>query len=109
MELKNKTIVITGGSGGFGFSLAKLFVNKGSRVIIIGRNKSKLDDAVRILGNNAKGYSADVSKLEEIQKVADSLDGADVLINGAGIWIEGQITDNTEREISDAIDINLKG
>ncbi|MFH0749446.1 MAG: SDR family oxidoreductase [Candidatus Gottesmanbacteria bacterium] len=109
MKLKDKTVVITGGSDGLGFSLAKLFINKGSNVFIIGRDKNKIENAVKSLGNNVKGSSADVSKLNEIQKIADDLERVDVLINAAGIWIEGSVIDNTEKEISDAIDINLKG
>jgi len=109
MDLKDKNVVITGGSDGLGFSLAKLFVNKGSKVYIIGRDKTKLNEATKILGNNAKGYSANVSKLEEIQKVADEIGSIDILINNAGIWIEGSLVDNSENEISNAIDTNLKG
>lgn len=109
MELKDKNVVITGGSDGLGLSLAKLFVSKGSSVCIIGRDKNKIENAVKSLGENAKGYSADVSKLNEIQKVADEMEHLDVLINAAGIWIEGPVVDNSEKEISDAIDINLKG
>lgn len=109
MELKDKTIVITGGSDGLGFALAKQFVSKGSRVVIIGRDKKRLDKAVTELGEVAKGYIADVSNLKQIQSVADNFKEVDVLINNAGIWIEGQVADNTEEEISRAIDINLKG
>jgi 3-oxoacyl-[acyl-carrier protein] reductase len=105
MDLKDKVVVITGGSDGLGFALAESLVSKGSRVHIIGRN----ENAVKTLGENAKGYSADVSKLEEIQKIADDIGGADVLINAAGVWVEGSVTDNTEKEISNAIDTNLKG
>lgn len=109
MQLKDKTVVITGGSDGLGFSLAKLLVSKGSKVVIIGRDKDRIDKAVRELGEASKGYIADVSNLKQIQSVADKLKEVDVLINNAGIWIEGQIVDNTEEEISQAIDINLKG
>ena len=109
MQLKDKTVVITGGSDGLGLSLAKQFVSKGSKVIIIGRNKDRLDKAVNELGEEVKSYVADVSNLKQLQSVADSLKEVDVLINNAGIWIEGQIADNAEEEISQAIDINLKG
>jgi len=109
MKLKNKTVVITGGSDGLGFSLAKQFIGKGSKVYILGRNKTKLDGAVKRLGKNAQGFVADVSKLNEVQKVADEIGQTDILINNAGVWIEGTISQNSEKEISDSIDINLKG
>lgn len=109
MDLVNKVVIITGGSDGLGFSLAKLFISKGSKVHIIGRDKNRLENAVKTLGKNAKGYSADVSKLDEIQKVADDIGNVDVLINAAGVWIEGSVVDNTEKEVNDAVDTNLKG
>lgn len=109
MKLKDKVIVITGGSDGLGLSLARLFISKGSNVRIIGRDKNKLENTVKILGKKAKGYSVDVSKLDEIQKVADEVEHVDVLINAAGIWVEGSVIENTEKEISAAIDTNLKG
>lgn len=109
MDLKDKVVVITGGSDGLGLSLAKLFTSKGSKVHIIGRDNNKLDKVVKTLGDNSKGYPANVGNLNEIQRVADEIGSVDVLINNAGIWIEGSIIDNSEEEISDAIDTNLKG
>ena len=46
MRLKNKTALITGGNSGIGFETARLFVAEGAKVIITGRNKVKLDQAV---------------------------------------------------------------
>ena len=43
MNLKNKTILITGGASGIGLKAAKQFLNLGARVIITGRNQQKLD------------------------------------------------------------------
>jgi len=109
MNLKNKTVVITGGSDGLGFSLAKAFVAKGSKVCVLGRTKSKIDTAVKKLGEKATGYVADVSNLAEVQKVANKIGNVDCLINNAGVWIEGIVTDNSGKKISEAIDVNLKG
>jgi uncharacterized protein len=109
MKLKDKIIVITGGSDGLGFVLAKQFAGYGSKVCIIGRNKNNVGKALKSLGENARGFVADVSKLSEVQKVADKIGKSDILINNAGVWLEGSISQNTEKEISDAIDINLKG
>ena len=46
MKISNNSILITGGSAGIGFEIAKLFSEKGNRVLITGRNKEKLEKAV---------------------------------------------------------------
>ena len=109
MNLKNKTVVITGGSDGLGFSLTKKFSDAGAQVHIVARDKTKLDKAVKLVGKGVVSYVADVSNLGEIQRVAEEIGKTDVLVNNAGVWIEGSIIDNSEEEISSAIDINLKG
>jgi uncharacterized protein len=109
MNLKNTTVVITGGSDGLGLALAKAFIAKGAEVHIIGLDKTRLDNALKELGNQASGYTADVTNLEAMQTVAQAIGPVDILINNAGIWLEGLVTDNSGTEISRLIDVNLKG
>ncbi len=109
MNLKNKIVVITGGSDGLGLSLTQKFSNAGAKVHIIARDKTKLDKAVENFGNKVVAHIADVSIFNEVQKVAEEIGDIDILINNAGVWIEGSILDNSHEEISNAIDINLKG
>ena len=109
MKLQDKNIVITGGSEGLGFSLAKKMIEKGANVHILARTEEKVDQAVAKLGDKAMGHIVDISKLSEVEKVASQIESVDVLINNAGVWLEGSIADNTGEEISNAIDTNLKG
>ncbi len=109
MQLKNKSVVITGGSDGLGFSLAKVLSAKGALVNLIARDKKKLDSAVKELGSNANGFVADVSNWQEIERVAQKIESIDILINNAGVWIEGSLLDCEIARIDQAIDINLKG
>jgi uncharacterized oxidoreductase len=48
MNLKDNTVLITGGATGIGLSLVKEFVNAGNEVIICGRRKDKLDEAKKL-------------------------------------------------------------
>lgn len=109
MQLKNKKIVITGGSDGLGFSLAKAFITKGALISLIARNKDKLDFVVNQLGPNATGFVADVSSYQAIKKVAEKIGTIDILINNAGVWLEGSLIDNKVASIDQVIDTNLKG
>jgi NADP-dependent 3-hydroxy acid dehydrogenase YdfG len=109
MQLKNKTIVITGGSDGLGYSLAKKCLTEGALVNIIGHDPEHVDQAVKKLGSSAKGFVADVTNYQQMQSVADQFATVDILINNAGIWIEGSILNNSETKIARALDVNLKG
>jgi NAD(P)-dependent dehydrogenase (short-subunit alcohol dehydrogenase family) len=59
--LKNKNIVIIGGTTGLGLSAAKAFVANGANVVVIGRSEESVDEAKKILGNNAIAISADAT------------------------------------------------
>ncbi|MDO8515157.1 MAG: SDR family oxidoreductase [bacterium] len=109
MELKGKNILITGGSSGLGFSLAQKLIGRGCLVKIIGRSQENLNEAAKKINSpNFEALQCDVSKYIEVQKVVSGLD-VDVLINNAGVWLEGTVDNNDPIKISETIDINLKG
>jgi NAD(P)-dependent dehydrogenase (short-subunit alcohol dehydrogenase family) len=59
--LKNKNIVIIGGTTGLGLSAAKAFVTNGANVVVVGRNAESVDEAKKILGNGAEAISGDAA------------------------------------------------
>ena len=59
--LKNKNIVIIGGTTGMGFSAAKAFVANGANVVVVGRNNDSVAEAKKILGKNSEAISADAA------------------------------------------------
>jgi len=88
MDVKNTSILITGGSLGIGKETAKRLVSKGANVVITGRNKERLELAANETG--AIPLVFDISDLETIpEKAAECLNllggKIDVLINNAGI------------------------
>jgi NADP-dependent 3-hydroxy acid dehydrogenase YdfG len=103
MQLQGKVAVITGGTQGLGLSITKELVSKGCIVHVIARNidDSKIEDA--------KLHQADVSSYEDMVKVAKEIGSCNILINNAGVWLEGSIENNSVEDISKTIDINLKG
>jgi len=89
MNLKGKTILITGGGSGIGLEAAKQFLAIGAKVIITGRNQSKLDDAVKsyptlIAIQSDAGNEEDASAL--FYKIRE-LGGIDILYNNAGVGV----------------------
>jgi 3-oxoacyl-[acyl-carrier protein] reductase len=87
MELKNKRILVTGGSLGIGKAAAQVLVGAGAKVMITGRNPARLEKAAKETG--AMAFAADASNEKDVERtygaVKEQLGGLDVLINNAGI------------------------
>ncbi len=113
MKLSNRTILITGGTSGIGFELAKQLLSRGNQVIVTGREQSRLDQAKRSLPG-VHTLVSDVSDPKAIitlcSTVIASFPSLNVLINNAGIM--RKISVHQERSLDDLtreIDINLSG
>ena len=98
--IEGKTCLITGGSDGIGYAAARELARLGARVVIVGRNAAKTDDAVRRItaetGNPAVDrLLADLSSQREVRRLAaealERLPRLDVLLNNAGaIFLSNQ-------------------
>jgi NADP-dependent 3-hydroxy acid dehydrogenase YdfG len=62
-KLENKVAVITGGTSGMALATAKLFVEEGAYVFITGRDKARLDKAVKGIGKDVTGVLGDAANL----------------------------------------------
>jgi uncharacterized oxidoreductase len=87
MELKGKTILITGGTAGIGLEATKQFLANGAKVIITGRNQEKLDAAKKLLPALI-AIKSDVANADDAQLLFNKireLGGIDILYNNAGV------------------------
>ncbi len=114
--MKDKVVIITGGSSGIGKALAEVFGLNGSQVLITGRNKDELDDAVRELskkGITVHGLQADVSIEADNKMMAEEalklFGKIDVLINNAGIGMRALFEELDLGVIRQIMDINFFG
>ena len=87
MKTSQNTVLITGGSAGIGFEIAKLLSAKGNHVIITGRNKKRLEEAASQL-RHVTAIVSDVSRSEDVEQLVDVLYNnfprLNVVINNAG-------------------------
>src|SRR6188474_1577109 len=63
-QLKNKNIVIIGGTTGIGLSAAKAFIAEGAKVVVVGRNPDSVAEAKKIVGKDAEALAADATHPE---------------------------------------------
>jgi NAD(P)-dependent dehydrogenase (short-subunit alcohol dehydrogenase family) len=113
LKLAGKVAIITGGSRGIGFEIAKTFSQNGATVIITSKNSQQLQNAADKLTNTIS-ISADIRKEEEVknvvEKTIEKFGKLDILINNAGIFPKiKQMHEISEVEWNDVLDINLNG
>lgn len=107
--MKNKVILITGGTSGVGLEAASFFLEKGNSVIVLGRNTTKLNFLHSKYNKTLTSYSCDIKNYTEVSKVFNQINNIDILINNASIFKSKPFIQFTPEEINDIIDINLKG
>lgn len=105
-----KTILITGGSDGLGKALAQELA-KDNKVVIIATNEERLKEAAKEL--NCEHFVCDISdhkQVEEtINKIIAKFGTIDILINNAGILVQGELEFNSCEEIQRLVEVNLLG
>lgn len=113
-RLDNKISLVTGGSKGIGFGIAKALAEAGSDVVLLARNKSDLEkarDALSQTGRRIWIYSFDMSEVDKIDEMFDRIikdtEGLDVLVNNAGGTRRGPAETLTLEDWNFIINLNM--
>jgi NAD(P)-dependent dehydrogenase (short-subunit alcohol dehydrogenase family) len=111
--------IVTGGSRGIGFAIARAILRGGGRVMITGRDDRRLQEAVHSLGklvrdsSRAAGTVVDVRDRAGIERLIDDtarrFGGIDTLVNNAGVGVFTEVSAMTDDEWADVIETNLTG
>lgn len=112
MILKDKIIIITGSSKGFGRALAIFFIKEGAKVILSSNNKSELKKSAQELSTDF--FEADVTKPSDLDNlgkyVFDKYNSIDIWINNAGIQIAPQPVENVDpKDMRRLLEVNFFG
>src|SRR5690606_31819502 len=98
-HVKDKVVVVTGGSSGIGFATVNMMARAGAKVAIVARDKEKLAETVKEIreaGGQAWSYSADLSEIAAcdrvVKEIQDELGPIDILVNNAGRSIRRSIS-----------------
>lgn len=115
MELKNKTVLITGGTAGIGLEAVKQFLKEGSKVIITGRDQIRLDKikqqfpTIVIIKSDVANEVDAISLFQQVEK----LGGIDILYNNAGVLkLSSNLGIKSDSHLADAqyeMDVNYFG
>jgi glucose 1-dehydrogenase len=115
-ELEGKVAIVTGGNTGIGQAVVVALAAQGAKVVIdyVSNEQATraLEQKLTGLGETAVAVEADVSKLEDLQRMVDtavsSFGRLDVLVNNAGIETRTSVLDTTEDQYEKVLAINLK-
>lgn len=109
-------VLVTGAAGGIGGACVERFLESGAHVFAAGRRSATLSEMLEKLGDaaaRAHPIEADVTKVADCERmVATTVEAAgrlDVLVNSAGVWVEGPSESMAEADWDHVIDVNLKG
>ncbi len=114
--MRNKIVIITGSSSGLGKAIAKEMANAGAKVVLNGRNEKKLIDTYNeFLNQNFEviAVSGDVSNPNDCEKIIQTTlehyKQIDVLINNAGVSMQGTLEEVNIDVFKKVIDVNYLG
>lgn len=112
LQLKGKTVFISGSTSGIGFATAKLFLQEGAFVFINGRTASSVEKAIQQLSAeypNAKieGVAADFLDVKAVQSLIQKLPDIDILVNNVGVYTSQSFFETTDEDWRRQYEVNV--
>lgn len=86
IDLTGKTALVTVSTQGIGLAIAQGLASSGARVVLNGRSRNRVDEAVATINGDAVGVAADVASADGAQTLFGELPHVDVLVNNLGIF-----------------------
>jgi len=113
IDLSGRNALVTGSTRGIGRAIADAFAEAGARVAVVGRDQERADGVAAVIGNAAKGFSADVSDTAAVTKLVEHVEktfgSIDILVNNAGITRDNVVMRLKDEDWDAVLNANLRG
>ena len=111
LKLKDKIVLVTGSTSNIGYATARAFLREGATVIVNSNDPAQVTAAIESLrketGRTPLGFTADVTKPEDIAKLAATHPRVDVLVNNVGGMIAAPFLQSTDKQWDDSWQLNV--
>lgn len=102
------TALITGASGGIGLELARIFAREGFMLILVARNRERLDEiAIELKPTPVQTIARDLTLVSAVEQVYREVPKVDVLVNNAGYGVYGPFVKNDLAEELGMLQLNM--
>ena len=115
MKLKDKVAIITGGTSGIGFAIAKLFSEQGAKIVIASDKSENGNDIAKSISSDCLFIQTDVREESQVKrlisKTIEMFSKLDILVNSAGVYSfsQGDIAQMPTADFDWIMNINFKG
>jgi NAD(P)-dependent dehydrogenase (short-subunit alcohol dehydrogenase family) len=109
--LAGATALVTGATSGIGREMALQLAERGAEVVVHGRSAQRGAETVRDIenvGGKARFVAADLSKADDVRRLAAEAGPVDILINNAGIYQFGGTTETDDVSFDEHVNVNLR-
>lgn len=107
-NLKDKTVLVTGGSSGIGRAIAVLCSHLGATTIIVGRNEERLKESISLMSENSQYIIADMTSDEGIQTIVQQCPKLNGIVHCAGIGHRKMGKQITGEDVDTVMNINFR-
>lgn len=112
---KNKVCLVTGGSSGLGRAIAETLASRGARVVVNGRNRQRLDEAVKTVegsGGAASAIAGDITEIgfakQLVAETVESFQSLDFVCHAAGLSMRGELVTTSRHDFESLWKINTR-
>ncbi|NUO64537.1 MAG: 3-oxoacyl-[acyl-carrier-protein] reductase [Gemmatimonadaceae bacterium] len=113
IDLTGRVALVTGSTRGIGRAIAATLTRAGAKVAVVGRDRTKAEEAAGQLGGEARGFSCDVADTASVaalvEEVEKSFGTLDILVNNAGLTRDNLLMRIKDDDWDAVLDANLRG
>jgi NAD(P)-dependent dehydrogenase (short-subunit alcohol dehydrogenase family) len=111
MTVKDKKVLVTGGTSGIGEAIARAYSEAGADVVITGRDEERgrqVAESATASGGRVRFVRADLERIEDVRRLAEDVGDVDVLVNNAGVFPFGATHEVEGAVFDSAVAVNVK-